>query len=112
MINIVFVATDGARVTVQGRAGDSVMQAAVSDGVAGIVGECGGSMMCATCHCYVDEAWAGQAGARAEGEEEMLESAADEVREQSRLSCQIKPTQALDAHCHSFAKKPALTIFP
>jgi len=96
MINIVFVATDGARVTVQARAGDSVMQAAVSDGVAGIVGECGGSMMCATCHCYVDEAWAGKAGARAEGEEEMLESAADEVREQSRLSCQIKLTPAFD----------------
>jgi ferredoxin, 2Fe-2S len=96
MINIVFVSPDGTRMTVHGRAGDSLMQAAVAGGVDGIVAECGGSMMCATCHCYVDDGWAKKAGARRDGEAEMLESAASEVREHSRLSCQITLTPALD----------------
>lgn len=96
MINIVFVSPDGTRTTVQGRAGDSIMRAAVAAGVDGILAECGGSMMCATCHCYVDESWAGLVGAPQDGEAEMLQGAAGELREHSRLSCQITITPALD----------------
>lgn len=96
MAKITFIAHDGAQSVVDARSGDSVMRAALSNDVDGIVGECGGSMMCATCHCYVDEAWIERVGTRADGEEDMLESAVCEVTPSSRLSCQIRIRPELD----------------
>ncbi len=96
MTRLVFIAHDGTEMPVEARDGDSVMRAALSNDVDGIVGECGGSMMCATCHCYVDDAWMQAAGARADGEEDMLESATSPVKPSSRLSCQIRIRPDLD----------------
>ncbi len=77
--------------------GENVMRGALYNGIEGIVGECGGGLSCATCHCYVDEAWAGKAGTpSSEVEAELLESASAEVKPTSRLSCQIEITEALD----------------
>jgi 2Fe-2S ferredoxin len=56
----------------------------------GIVGECGGSAMCATCHVYVDEVFVKQLPAPLETELEMLECTASDCLPNSRLSCQIK----------------------
>ena len=50
MPRIVLVAGDGVTHTVEAAAGMSIMQASLNAGISGIVGECGGSMMCATCH--------------------------------------------------------------
>ncbi|WP_353476009.1 2Fe-2S iron-sulfur cluster-binding protein (plasmid) [Salipiger sp. H15] len=96
MIKVTYVAQDGSATTIEAEEGTSVMQAAVSNDLDGIVGECGGSMMCATCHCYVDEAWEERTGARSADEEEMLEGAAAEVTGRSRLSCQIRLDPSLD----------------
>mgnify|MGYP000017558883 FL=1 len=96
MVQVTYVAHDGAETTIDATEGDSVMQAAVANDVDGIVGECGGAMMCATCHCYVDEAWTERTGPRDEGEDDMLEGAASEITERSRLSCQIKMTDEFD----------------
>jgi ferredoxin, 2Fe-2S len=96
MVKVTYVAHDGTRTDITAEEGDSVMQAAVSNDVEGIVGECGGSMMCATCHCYVDEAWEDRVGPRAEGESDMLEGATSEVTGRSRLSCQIRLGPELD----------------
>ena len=96
MVKVTYFAADGTQTTVEGAAGASVMQTAVANDVDGIVGECGGAMMCATCHCYVDEAWTDRTGPRREGEDDMLEGAASEVTPASRLSCQIRLTADLD----------------
>lgn len=96
MVKVTFVAADGTETTVEGQEGASVMQTAVAEDVEGIVGECGGSMMCATCHCYVDDAWTDRTGDRLHEEEEMLEGAAAEVKPTSRLSCQVKLDATLD----------------
>ncbi len=72
------------------------MQGAVTNDIHGIVGECGGSMACATCHCYVDEARLGEPPPPQEGELAMLDMAAAEVKPNSRLSCQIKAPPAID----------------
>lgn len=96
MVKVTYVAHDGTRTELEGDPGDSVMSLAIANGLDGIVGECGGSMMCATCHCYVDEDWRGAAGDRMDGEEDMLESAVCEVTPRSRLSCQITLSEALD----------------
>lgn len=96
MPKVSYVAQDGHITEIEAKAGDSVMHAAVTNDVDGIIGECGGSMMCATCHCYVDEEWMGIVGARSADEDEMLSCAASEVRSTSRLSCQIKLTADMD----------------
>jgi 2Fe-2S ferredoxin len=71
------------------------MQAAMDSLVPGIVAECGGYANCATCHVYVDPAWADKLPAPEEAEEVMIESAFD-VRTTSRLSCQIQVTPETD----------------
>lgn len=80
----------------QAKPGRSLMQIAVDHGVAGIVGECGGSMACATCHCHVDPAWLARTGTPTPGEAEMLDLADGELRPESRLACQIMLTLDLD----------------
>ena len=95
-MKVTFVAFDGASTLVEAEEGQSLMQAAIASDVDGILGECGGSMMCATCHCYVDEGWADRAGPRVDGEDDMLECATSEVRATSRLSCQIRMSARID----------------
>ncbi len=96
MPKIIFIANDGARREVQAAEGTSVMQAAKAADIDGITAECGGSAMCATCHCYVDEAFAGKLPEVGVVESEMLECTASERKPTSRLSCQIKLTTELD----------------
>ena len=75
--------------------GQSLMEAALANDVPGVVGECGGCLACATCHVYVDPAWAVKCGKASEFEDAMLDSA-EERRETSRLSCQIEARPDLD----------------
>ena len=96
MVQVIYIAADGTQTEVDGAEGASVMQTAVANDVDGIVGECGGSMMCATCHCYVDDEWITKTGERGYDEAEMLEGAASEVTANSRLSCQIRLSASLD----------------
>lgn len=96
MIHVTFVAPDGQTTTIDADEGSTLMQAAVAHDIEGIVGECGGAMMCATCHCHVDVAWQDRTGGPSSDEAEMLEGAAAEVDDRSRLSCQIRLTPALD----------------
>lgn len=95
MPKITFVQPDGTKQVVEAAAGATVMEAAKLHRIDGIAAECGGACACATCHVYVDAAWAEKAGKPAATEEDMLDFAFD-VRETSRLSCQIKVTAALD----------------
>ncbi len=95
MPTITFIHFDGTEQGVDAPEGTSAMQAAMDAGVAGIVGECGGSAMCATCHVIVDEAWAGRLPPPLLNELEMLDCTASERQPTSRLSCQIKLTAGL-----------------
>ena len=81
--------------SVEGKIGSTVMEVAIRHSVPGIEAECGGACSCATCHVYVDEAWSDRVGKPSAMEEDMLDFAF-EVKPNSRLSCQIKVTEALD----------------
>jgi 2Fe-2S ferredoxin len=96
MPKVAYVGQDGRRETIEAAEGESVMETAVQRGVAGIVGECGGSMSCSTCHVYVDAEWLGQLAPIDDLEDEMLDGTAAERRPESRLSCQIVMTADLD----------------
>lgn len=89
MINVKFVSYSGIRQDVQAKPGESIMQAAVSNGVEGIVGRCGGGAMCGTCHVYVSTDHAGSFPPRHAIEDELLDGAPSPVFENSRLGCQL-----------------------
>jgi 2Fe-2S ferredoxin len=72
------------------------MQAAIAANAPGIEGDCGGLLTCATCHVYVREPWLQQLPPMVADEDNMLDFAAAERRPNSRLSCQIVLTPALD----------------
>ena len=95
MPKIVFIQNDGREVEASGVAGMTVMETAIKHQVTGIDADCGGACACATCHVYIEPEWRDKVGARNAMEEDMLDFAFD-VRENSRLSCQIKVTDALD----------------
>ncbi len=95
MAKINFMDFGGTVRTVEANTGATIMEAAIKNGIPGIEAECGGACACATCHVYVDEAWQEIVGAPSSMEEDMLDFAYD-VRPNSRLSCQIKVTDALD----------------
>ncbi len=85
---------DGARHEVTGEIGWSVMEI-IRDNNLPIEAACGGCCACATCHVYVDPAWLAKLP-EADDDENMMLDEAFEVRENSRLSCQIKYTADLD----------------
>ncbi len=96
MPQITFIQPDGARRSIAVKAGVTVMLTAVANGIAGIVAECGGAAMCATCHVYLDEASIPFVAPVSEVENEMLESAASGRLENSRLGCQIVLQPGID----------------
>lgn len=99
MPQITFIHKDGRRRVIDAPENWSIMQIAVENGVKEITGDCGGSMACATCHCYIDPAWMdcviAQDNEQTEEEEDILDTAFD-VRATSRLGCQVKVTKNLD----------------
>ena len=96
MASITFIHPDGRSETVEAGTGASVMLAALTHGVNGIVAECGGNAVCATCHVYVDEAWLDKLAPVSAEEDALLDGTAAERLANSRLSCQIKITAELD----------------
>ena len=93
---ITYVHADGTREAIDVPLGTSVMRAAILNGVDGIVAECGGEMMCATCHVYVEEDQLSRTPIQSDDEKAMLEFTASERRPNSRLSCQLVVTPELD----------------
>lgn len=77
-----------------GKAGDSVMQLARAAGLP-VLGECNGSMACATCHVIVDPEWAGRLAPVSDDEEAMLDTVFN-LSPTSRLGCQIRLSPDLD----------------
>lgn len=95
MTKISFVEHDGTRHEVEADTGSTIMEAALRNNVPGIVAECGGACTCATCHCYIDDKWVEAVGGPSAMEEDMLDFAYD-VKESSRLSCQVKISEPLE----------------
>src|SRR6202000_2174078 len=95
MAKITFVDHSGESRTIEVENGATVMEAAIRNAIPGIAAACGGACACATCQVYVDETWRDKVGAPTPMEEDMLDFGFD-VRPNSRLSCQIKVSDALD----------------
>jgi len=95
MAKITYIEHDGTQHEIDAVVGNSVMQAAIDNGVPGIDADCGGQCACATCHVYVDDAWRASTGEPSADEDAML-SLNPERRDASRLSCQIRVSDELN----------------
>ena len=96
MGRVTYIQYDGAARTIELDDGASLMSGAIDNGIRGIDADCGGSCACATCHIHVDAAWtAAVGGPQSEAESELLQLA-PEVKDDSRLACQIKMRPELD----------------
>jgi 2Fe-2S ferredoxin len=95
LAKITYIEHDGKEHVAEVKNGLSVMEGAIRNNIPGIDADCGGACACATCHVYVDDAWLEKTGGASAMEESMLDFA-EEVKPTSRLSCQIKVSDALD----------------
>ena len=91
-----WIQPDGQATTLDVKPGHTLMEAATAKGIPGIIGECGGSMICATCHVVVDEAWVGRAGKVSTFEDQTLDLTEADRQPRSRLSCQLTMSADLD----------------
>jgi 2Fe-2S ferredoxin len=89
MALITFVHPDGSREEIDAPSDESVMDAAADNDVEGLLGECGGNAMCATCHVYVLSPDVTQLPSPSIAEEGMLDTTAAPRHPNSRLSCQL-----------------------
>jgi 2Fe-2S ferredoxin len=98
MPNIIFIKQDGAAQSVLARTSETVMEAARRSGISEIVAECGGNCVCATCHVFVSDANLAGLPLMSPDENELLDGTAMERRPNSRLSCQLKITDAMEGY--------------
>ena len=95
MPTVTYVEANGQNHEIDIASGVSLMQGAVDNMIDGIVAECGGACACATCHCYIDDSWVAKIEPASEMEKDLLDCVTD-PKDNSRLSCQVKMTDALD----------------
>ncbi|MBZ8117786.1 2Fe-2S iron-sulfur cluster binding domain-containing protein [Roseovarius sp. LXJ103] len=96
MAKITYIEHGGTEHVVEVANGLTVMEGARDNNIPGIEADCGGACACSTCHVYVAEEWVEKLPKKDDMEEDMLDFAheADPVR--SRLTCQLKVSDALD----------------
>ena len=96
MPRLSFIQCDGTRKDVEVSVGENAMFGALLNNVQGILGECGGSAVCGTCHVYVDDSCVALLQEMTANEDALLDSTSEPRTEASRLSCQIVMTSELD----------------
>jgi len=96
MAKITYIEHNGTKHEVEVPTGLTVMEGARDNGIPGIEADCGGACACSTCHVYVDPGWVGKLPAKEDMEEDMLDFAYQPDPERSRLTCQLKVSDALD----------------
>lgn len=95
MPKLIVVTREAEQREIDGEAGLSVMEVIRGAGIDEILALCGGCCSCATCHVHVDPAFADRLPKMSEDEDDLLDSTGDRDAN-SRLSCQIELTDALD----------------
>jgi ferredoxin, 2Fe-2S len=96
MPKVIYISATGQETSLEVAINNNLMNAAIFDNVEGIEGMCGGCLACATCHVYVDKAWSDKLPPLGEDEDTLLTQVTSERKFNSRLSCQIQMTVALD----------------
>jgi len=96
MAKITYIEHNGTEHVVEVPTGLTVMEGARDNNIPGIEADCGGACACSTCHVYVDDAWLAKLPAKEPMEEDMLDFAWQPDPQRSRLTCQLRVSDALD----------------
>lgn len=96
MAKITYIEWSGAKHEIDVPNGLTVMEGARDNNIPGIEADCGGACACSTCHVYVSPEWVEKLPAKEAMEEDMLDFAYEPDAARSRLTCQLKVTDALD----------------
>ncbi|MCB1358354.1 MAG: (2Fe-2S)-binding protein [Maritimibacter sp.] len=96
MAKITYIEHNGTEHVIDVANGLTVMEGARDNGVPGIEADCGGACACSTCHVYVAEDWVEKLPAKEAMEADMLDFAWEPDPVRSRLTCQLKVSDALD----------------
>jgi len=94
-VSVTFIEPDGTERPCQAQAGKSLMEVALDNAIDGVVGECGGSATCGTCHVHLDDVVAARLAPPGDREDDVLESALSDRSPTSRLACQVPVTTDL-----------------
>ena len=95
MAKIKYIEHNGKEHEIEVSSGLTVMEGAIKNNIPGIDADCGGACACATCHVYINQDWVEKLNPKEDTEEDMLDFAFD-VKDNSRLSCQISVTDELN----------------
>lgn len=95
MVSIVVIGTAGEERSLDARPGQTVMEVIRDAGFDELLALCGGCCSCATCHVHVEPAFATPLAGMSEDENDLLDSSSHR-NAQSRLSCQLPITDAMD----------------
>ena len=95
MAKIKYIEHNGKEHEIEDSSGLTVMEGAIKNNIPGIDADCGGACAWATCHVYINQDWVDKLNPKEDTEEDMLDFAFD-VKDNSRLSCQISVTDELD----------------
>ena len=93
-MKIIVIDRDGNKHELEGDPNSTLMEI-LRDSDLDIEAACGGCCACATCHVYINDQWLEKISPKDDDEESMLDQAFD-VRNTSRLSCQISLSDELD----------------
>lgn len=96
MAKITYIEHNGTEHVVEVATGLTVMEGARDNNIPGIEADCGGACACSTCHVYVHPDWVGKLPEKEDMEEDMLDFAYQPDPDRSRLTCQLKVSDALD----------------
>jgi 2Fe-2S ferredoxin len=95
MTAITVITREREEIRITGKEGQSVMEALRHAGIDEVLALCGGACSCATCHVYVGPEFADRLKPISEAESDLLDGSGHR-KSNSRLSCQIELTQAID----------------
>lgn len=96
MAKITYIEFSGTEHIIDVANGLTVMEGARDNNIPGIEADCGGACACSTCHVYVDDAWVAKLPEKDDMEADMLDFAFQPDDIKSRLTCQLKVTDAYD----------------
>lgn len=95
MPKIIAVTLNGEEIEIEAQPGLTLMETLRDNGVDDILAVCGGACACATCHVYVEERFFDRLPVISSIEDDLL-SCSDHRKDNSRLSCQIEVSDALN----------------
>lgn len=96
MARITYIEFGGREHVIDVPDGATLMEGARDNGIPGIRADCGGACACSTCHVYVDPEWMDRLPPPGPMEEDMLDFAYEPDPARSRLTCQLRVSEALD----------------